>query len=382
MRRSYKYRIYPNKIQGEALDHIFNFCRFLYNSALQERISYYKKYGKTFGYNRQAAELKEIKDLFAEQTKSIYSQTLRQVLKRLDISYQNFFRKIRQNKSGKKGFPRYKSVESSASICFPRCNLITGGIKMIGDKIKVFGISDPIRIKLHRPFQGRCKQVTIKKQSDKYYLILSCDDVPVEILEKTGKIVAIDLGLISFITTDDGSKIHHPKPYRTAKEKLALANQKLARKKRGSNNRKRAKRSLARLYEKVSNIRNDFQHKTANNLIAENDLIIVEKLNIKNMMEAEGFQISKSNITDAAWGSFIALLSYKAESAGKKLIMIDPKNTSRICSCCGSIKKNLQLSDRIYNCEACGFQMDRDRNAARNILRLGTSLAISQTLRV
>jgi putative transposase len=166
----------------------------------------------------------------------------------------------------------------------------------------------------------------------------------------------------------------HPKPYKTAKEKLAYLNKKLALKKRGSNNRKKAKRSLARAYERVSNIRDDFQHKMANLLVKSYDVIAMEDLNIKSMMESESKEVNKSNISDASMSSFMFKVAYKAERAGKQLIKVNPRNTSKTCSSCGKLKDNLTLHDRTYNCEHCKLKMDRDKNAAVNILRLGISL--------
>jgi putative transposase len=217
--------------------------------------------------------------------------------------------------------------------------------------------------------------VMIKKQGDKFYLIVSCDEVPLEPLAKTGKTIGIDLGLNSFITADDGTKFHHPKPYKTAKEKLAFLNQKLARKLKGSNNRKSVQKQLAKAYEKVSNIRHDFLHKAAKQLVKENDTIVIEKLNVKSMLEAKGFEINKGNIQDASWARFASLLIYKAERAGRIIIEVDPRNTSKMCSGCGNIRENLILQDRQYHCDACGIAVDRDINAAINIKRLGTNLA-------
>jgi len=154
-------------------------------------------------------------------------------------------------------------------------------------------------------------------------------------------------------------------------------NRKLANKKRGSNNRKRVKNQLVKAYEKTTNIREDFQHKLANKLLTENDTIVIENLNVKKMMESESFTVSKANIMDASWSSFAAKLAYKAERAGKLLIEVNPANTSKTCSGCGKIKE-MTLADRTYHCEACGLNMDRDHNAALNILRLGMSLAASK----
>ena len=286
-----------------------------------------------------------------------------------------FFRRLKAG-SGKAGFPRFKNKDRFRSILFPQCNLNSKGVKRLENrKVTIYGIDGEVSVWWHRPLRGRCKNVRVSKQGDKWFLIVSCDDVPLNILPGTGKTTAIDLGISSFITTDQGAKLLHPKPYKMAKEKIARLNQKLANKKRGSNNRLRARQSLARAYEKVSNIREDFLHKTANKLIQENEVIIVEKLNMKGMMEQKGFAVSKSNIQDASWSNFVAKLSYKAERAGRKLIEVNPANTSKMCSQCGNVKEHMALSDREYLCEACGFKADRDHNAAINIKRLGMSLA-------
>jgi putative transposase len=376
---SYKYRLYPNRAQTEVIQQNLRFCCFLYNCALQERNDHYKRFGKGVSYAGQCQALPEIKREFAEQTQSIYSQSLQQVLKRLDVSYQNFFRRVK-SKADKVGFPRYKSSDRFSSMVFPQSDLKGGGVKLLeNNKLAIFGLPGEVKVKWHRPFQGRCKQVMIIKRANKFYLVLSCENVPSEHLAKTGKTIGIDLGLTSFITADDGTKFHHPKPYKTAKEKLAWLNRKLADKQRGSQNRRRAKQSLARAYEQVSNIRKDFLHKVAKQLVVENDVVVVEKLNITSMLEAKGFEINKGNIQDASWGNFVTLLSYKAERAGKIIMEVDPRNTSKRCSGCGKVKQELTLQDREYQCQSCGLTLDRDQNAAINIRRLGMSLAADTT---
>jgi putative transposase len=376
MRLSFKYRIFLNKIQLEELNSIFKFCNFLYNSSLQEKISHYKKYKKGLSYFDQCKHLPEIKVLFPEETKNIHSQSLQFILKTVDNSYKLFFRKFK-NKSKEFGYPRYKPLNRFKSICFPQCNLITGGVKLFNNKLIINGISGEIKVKFHRPFKGRCKTVQIKKEGNNFYIILSCENVQKNILSKTNKTIALDLGIEAFITTDDGHKVYHPKPYKTAKDKLKLLNQKLALKQKDSINRRKAISALQKCYTKITNIRNDWQHKVANDLIKQNDIIIVEKLNIKVMLESKGFEVKKSNITDASWGNFVSLLKYKAESAGREIIEVDPRNTSKICSCCGELNKDLNLSNRTYYCDSCKITIDRDQNAALNIRRLGTSLAIN-----
>ena len=385
MQKAFKYRLYPNKEQRKALFSIFKFCRFLYNSALQERISYYKTYGKSISYNTQAAYLPEIKEELKKELKDkdkdkkydIYSQTFQQTLKQVDSAYTNFFRRVK-SKSSKAGFPRFKNSDRFRSICFPQIkpDASAGGIKLKNNNLKVFGVKGDIEVVYHRPIEGIAKQARIVKQNDQFYLVITCDNIPIKPVAKTGKIIAIDLGLISFATLDDGTLFHHPKPYKTAKEKLAYQQRKLALKQKGSNNRNKQKKLIGKTYQKITNIREDFQHNLSKKLIRDYDKIIVEDLNIKNMLEAKGFEVNKSNIQDASWGKFIEKLTYKAESADKLIVKVNPRNTSKMCSKCGKINKKLALADRTYKCEACGFTTDRDINAAKNIRTLGTSVAI------
>lgn len=374
MKLSYKYRIYLNNVQKSELERQLYLCRQLYNAALEERISLYKKTGKSRSRYDQYNELPELKQLCPEY-KSVFAQALRTPLNQLDLAYQAFFRRIKLGETP--GFPRSKGKGRFNSICFPQCNLLKGGIKLLSNqKIKIHNISGQIKVRWNRSYTGKIKQVKINKKSDKYYLILICDEVPINVLPKANKIVAIDLGLTSFLTTDTKEKIISPKPWKTAKEKLAYLQRKLALKKRGSKNRAKAKQSLAKQHEKISNIRKDFHHKTANKLIKENDIIFAEKLNVKGMLEGDKKNI-KSGISDAGWSQFINFLLYKAEKAGRETILVDPKNTSKTCSGCLKIKEDLSLSDRTFRCD-CGLILDRDHNAALNIKRVGATLAADE----
>ena len=376
MQRTFKYKIYPNIEQRKALFNIFDFCRFLYNSALEERINFYKLTKSSKSYVAQSAALPEIKSMFPSETSPIYSQTLQQTLKQVDIAYKNFFRRVSE-KASKAGFPRFKNKDRFRSILFPQVkpNLSGGCVKLTSNKVRIYGVGE-VKIRYHRSIQGIAKQCQIVKQNDNFYLCIICDKIPAKPLPKTGKTVGIDLGLDSFVTMDDGTKFHHPKPYKTSLEKLQYRQRKLSLKIKGSNNRNKQKKLVAKTYEKITNQREDYQYKLANKIVKENDVIVVEKLNVKNMLEAKGFEVSKRNIQDASWGKFIEKLTYKAESADKLLLKVDPRNTSKMCSQCGKVKEKLTLRDRKYHCEACGFVIDRDINAAKNIRVLGTSAAI------
>jgi len=371
MRISYKYRIYPSESQRKALQFQFDTCRYLYNASLDERIRYYKHFNKSISYNIQASQLPEIRKLLDLKGK-IHSQSLQSVLKTLDTAYQNFFRRVK-NGSEAPGFPRFKGKNRFKSILSSQCNLKSGGIKLVENKLQIYGIPGLVKLIMHRQYTGTIKTVAVKREpSGKYYIILSCDNVEITKLLKTNKIIGIDLGLNSFVCLDDGTKFHHPKPYKTSLEKLKFKQRFLEKKKRGSNNRKRAALSIAKCHEKIKNQRSDFQHKLSNKLIRDNDVIIIEDLNVKGMIEKKDYKVSKLNIADAGWAEFASKLVYKAEKADRRLIKVDPKNTSKMCSVCGHIR-NLELSDRIFNCHACGMVIERDINAAINIKRLGTS---------
>jgi putative transposase len=233
-----------------------------------------------------------------------------------------------------------------------------------------------VKIFKHRELQGQIKTVTIRRSpTGKWFACFSCKIESPKPLPSIEKIAGIDMGLTSFATLSTGEKIENPRFFRKAERDIAKAQRKLSKCSKGTPARKRAKYALGHIYEKISNRRQNFAHKTANKLIKEFQIIILEKLNIIKMTE-NGFKGINKSIQDASWKQFIDILSFKAECAGRKVIFVDPRNTSKMCSRCGQIvEKN--LSERVHSC-TCGCVMDRDHNASLNILRLGTqSLAIS-----
>lgn len=377
----YKYRIYPNVLQQHTLWAVFSFCRQLYNAALQERISSWKQRKISIWYKEQSFQLKLFRKEF-ETANIVYMQVLQQVLRQVDVAFKNFFRKTKNGHKG--GYPRYKKAKSFNSICFPQTQFDRGhcnGLRYKDGKLKIFGIPGLVKIKYHRPFEGRCKNVRIVREGTKWFVVLTCDDVPQKALPSTGKAIGIDLGINTFVTTSDNVHHHHPRSYMTSKETLAARQRKLATKQKGSRNYRKASKLVRETHEHLKNIRHDHQHKLANKLLEENDKIIIEKLNIVFMLEAKGFGVKNENITDASWGSFAAKLKYKAERAGKSVIEVDPRNTSKTCSGCGTIKKSMPLSSRQFCCEKCHLSLDRDHNAAINILRLGLSHAAPPSLK-
>lgn len=355
MRKTFKYKIIPiGKTESVALRWL-ELCRQLYNCALEQRISVYRDGGKV-SYVSQAAELKDIKEVFSEY-KQIFSQVLQDVLRRLDKSYQNFFLRARTRNS-RMGFPRFKNRSRYRSFTYPQTGFKIAGAYLVCSKLGEF------RIRLHRPVEGIIKTCTIVYHSTgEWFVCFACDNVPKNTLLKTGKKVGIDLGLSNFAVDSDGKITGAPKFFRSQEQYLRRCQRMLARKKKGSKNKEKARVKVAKAYQKTKNKRLDFVHKLATYYVKNYDHICVEKLQISSMVRNP--RLSKS-FYDAAFGIFLSVLAYKAENAGRVFEKKDPRRTSMTCSRCGHVKK-MPLSQRVFFCEKCSYRECRDKNAANNI---------------
>jgi putative transposase len=274
----------------------------------------------------------------------------------VDKAYKNYFRRVRAGETP--GYPRFKGKGQYDSFTYPQ-----SGYYLKNGRLKL-SCTGNMKIKLHRPLEGNVKTCTIIRKNGKYYACFSSETNSPS-YDTTGKVVGIDMGVADFYITSDGNFFASPSSYRKAEKKLKKAQRKVSRRMKGSNRRKKAAVELAKTHEKVTNQRRDIAHKAANKLIKEYDMVAHEKLQIKNMVKNR--HLSKS-ISDAGWGLFFRILSYKAESAGKKIFEVDPRNTSQICSDCGNNVPK-KLSNRWHNCPVCGYSAHRDVNAARNILK-------------
>lgn len=359
MLKAYKYRIYPNKKEKHLIDQILETCRYLYNNFLYERKTMYEYEGTYITYRWQADSLPYRKKLNVYLA-HVHSQVLQDVARRVDKVYKNFFRRVETGKTP--GYPRYKGKGQYGSFTYPQ-----SGYTVVDGKLKLSGIGS-IKIRLHRPLEGNVKTCTIIRKNGKYYTCFSSEVITTS-LDVTGKVVGIDMGVSDFCITSDGDFFPSPASYRKAEKKLKKAQRKVSRRKKGSNRRKKAIVELAKVHEKVTNQRRDIAHKVACKLINGYDMIAHEKLQIKNMVKNK--HLSKS-ISDAGWGMFFSILAYKAESAGKEIVEVDPRNTSQLCNGCGNIVPK-KLSNRWHNCPACGYSIHRDVNAARNILKRATA---------
>lgn len=352
--------MFTNKTQEGRLNTLLGSACFLYNCALEHRIVCWKQWHKSINYYDQANSLKEIRDLDGGIANINYSCS-QNILRQLDKAFQAFFRRLRSG--SKLGFPRFKGENRFHSITFP---VYGNGIKLKSGKLYIQNVGH-VRIKLHRNLEGKIKTVTIKRQNGRFYASFSCDDVPKNILPLSSKEIGIDVGIKSFAVMSDGQTIDNPKYLKQSETKLKAIQSKYSKKRS-----KKLKRKLSRLHEKVSNQRKDFQHKLSRKIIDEFGFIFIEDLKPKQMVDGN-FKVLNKYINDAAWYQFFNFLLYKAEEAGRKLIKVNPKNTTQICSKCGKIvSKNLSV--RVHDCLYCGLKIDRDLNAAKNILRLGRSL--------
>lgn len=328
---------------------------------------YWKNWKKNLSAFDQMNQLPDFKNEFPE-FKSVNAQCLKKVIDRLDNAYKAFFRRVKEGKEA--GFPRFKSCLRYNSFV-----LSQNGYKLDGRYLKVTGVGI-FKLHLSRPIEGKIKTITIKRSVDGWHVTFLCDSIPKEYPAPIKEEIGIDVGLKLFcVDSDPDSKpVENPRFYRKAQATIRTKSRKVSRRTKGSNRRKKAAAILAKAHAKVANMRKDFLHKVANQYIRTYQRIYVEALKIENMLKNR--HLSKS-ISDAGWGMFFTMLTYKAEEAGRDLIKVNPQNTSQLCSNCGE-KVPKTLAVRVHNCKYCGISLDRDLNAALNILQRG----VGQTLQV
>jgi putative transposase len=355
--RAYKFRAYPTKAQAVALDlHLSEACR-LYNAALQERRDAWKMRRQRITFASQSRQIKEIRAAGDIGIASAKAATL--VLRRVELAFAAFFRRV---KAGEKpGYPRFQPARRYDSFTYQADD----GIKIRPRTIYAYGIGE-IAYRRHRAVEGTPKQVTFKREAGRWHVIVAADVLP-NPLQPSSAAVGVDVGLVSFATLSDGAEIENPRHERVAARGLRRAQRSLSRKRRGSNRLQKAVRRLQRALGTVRRQRADFHHKVSRSLVNSYGLIAVEDLNFKGMART---MLARS-IHDAGWAAFINKLTYKAESAGRQFVMVDPRGTSQTCPCGQVVRKH--LSERRHDCPACGLLTSRDHAAAMNILRLGLS---------
>jgi putative transposase len=360
MKKAFRFRIYPTKKQETTLEQTLALCAELYNAGLQERRDAYRMAKVSVSYKDQANQLPEIKEVRADLG-NIYSQILQDVLKRLDKAMDDFFRRIKTGETP--GFPRFRSRARYDSFTYPQAS--NGSAKIVNDKLHLSGIGH-IKIKLHRALEGKVKTYTIRRTATgKWFACFSCE-VEARPLTATNESTGVDAGLKSLLTLSSGEEIAAPKFFRQEEKALAKEQRKLSALPKGSRERKKQCQRVARVHERITNKRTNYAHLVSHWLVMLYGIIIFESLAIKNMVK--NHCLAKS-ITDAAWNQIVMFTTYKAENTGRQVIMVNPAYTSQSCSACGK-RQAMPLSERVYNC-ICGLKIDRDHNAALNILALG-----------
>lgn len=364
LKKTYKYRLYPTRSQQDILEKQLSLCRWLYNYFLKERKTLYERNKTKITCYDQIKKIPELKKEKPE-LKEVYSQTLQDVARRLDKAFQNFFRRVKENQNGKKqkpGYPRFKGYWRYDSLIYPQ-----SGFELKDNKLNLSKIGF-LKIKHHREIEGDIKTLTIRRTlTNKWYACFSTENSKAMPEKKNiENSVGIDVGLTSFLTTHTGEKIDNPRYLTKLEEKLAKLQRWHSRKKLKSKNRSKSRWKLARLHEKITNQRLNFLHQLSTKLVKNFQLIAFEKLNIKGMTKNK--YLAKS-IVDTSWFHFLQQLTYKAAEAGVWAIEVNPRNTTQVCSSCQTMVKKA-LAQKLHKCPNCGITIDRDANAARNILQL------------
>ena len=365
-KKTYKFRLFPSKEQIHILNNTLELCRWTYNQTL----AYRKERWESEQKNTSKYDTHHLLPLWKQEKPelgSVYSQVLQNVQERVDLAFQAFFRRVRNHENP--GYPRFKGRGWYDSFIYPQT-----GFKIVDGKLRLSKIGD-IKIKLHRKIEGIIKRLTIQRTiRGKWFCCFSTEQEDFLVPSNCGPVVGIDLGLINFITFSDGSTIENPRFFRSEEDILAKKQSQRDKLPKGSKERVKLTKVVQRIHERISNKRSDFTHQLSRKLVEKYSVICFEDLDVRQMLQNGSKSPQQrglhKSISDASWSILQRFTSYKAESAGSKVVFVDSKDTSKICSSCGMIVEKL-LSDRIHKCPFCGLGMDRDHNAALNILRLG-----------
>lgn len=391
MIRAYKFLLRPTARQTAALGEMLRDHCSLYNGALHERRDAYRHSSKTtVRYGDQSAQLKDIRTFDPERQGRWSFSSQQATLRRSDKAFAAFFRRVKAGQTP--GYPRFKGVGHFDTVTFPKDGDGCRWDSTPHDRqtrVRLQGVGH-VRVHQHRPVQGRVKTISVKREGTRWYAVLACDNVPAEELPPTGAIVGIDMGVTHFLTTSDGEHVANPRFLQAMAEELAEAQRRLAtfpkRTRQRTKRHRTAARKAAELHAKIRRQRADFHHKTARALVADHDVIAHERLNTAGMTKAPapkadpeqpgGFLpngaaakagLSRS-ILDAGWAQFLGILANKAESAGRLMVPVDARNTSRTCPDCGHVAKENRVTQERFRCTACGFTANADHVGATNVL--------------
>jgi putative transposase len=362
--RTFRYRLYPTKQQKRLLEQQLEECRWLYNHLLAERRDAWEQRQESLRYYDQAVTLPLLKAT-RPQLAQVNAQALQNVAVRIDLAFKAFFRRVKDGETP--GYPRFRGCGRYNSLTYPQA---PSGCKLDAEalRLRLHGVG-PVKILLHRPLEGTAKTATINRSSTgKWYVCFSCECAEPAPLPATAQQVGVDVGLKTFATLSTGEEIANPRFFRVEERALAKVQRRLSKEEKGTPERANRRKIVARVHERVAWRRGDFAHQHSRRIINAFDLIALEDLSVNRM--THNHCLAKS-IHDVAWSQFASLLAYKAAWAGRRFVAVNPAYTSQDCSQCGHRKTDLSLADRTYVCSCCGIILDRDLNAAKNIVRLG-----------
>lgn len=360
MRKTFQYRLFPTHKQETLLLNTLEQCRRLYNHLLDERKRSWEQEKKGLSLYDQLNTFPVLKDRVHE-LRDVHSQVLQNVAVRIDLAFKAFFRRIKQGVDP--GYPRFRGHGRYDSFTYPQAGF------RLNDKSVSLSKIGKVKAVIHRPIEGTIKTCTVRKTAiQKWFVSFSCE-VEKNILPDNPASIGLDAGLSSFVTLSNGEKVDNPRFFKAEAKNLAKAQRRLSKQAKGTKKRHKRRKVVARVHERITNKRKDFAHKLSRKLVHDYGTIAIEDLNINNMQK-DNFCCINRGIADVAWRNFFNLLEYKAESADRRVVKVSPAYTTQDCSHCGNRQK-LKLSDRIYHCPCCSLSLDRDVNAALNILSLG-----------
>lgn len=362
MLKAYKYRLYPTKAQEENLSRAFGCARWAYNWALARRNEVYATTGKTLSTYDLNVEMTSVKKEYPFLTE-VSDWVLKEAIANVGVAFKHFF-------EGDARYPKFKSKRSARQSATYR------RMRVEGNRVHLSKVGK-VRFIKHREMVGDVKRITVSRDAvGDYWVSFLCEDgtaLPPKDAHPT-KAVGLDLGITDFCVTSDGKRIANPKYLKASQDKLALEQRRLAKKKKSSARYERQRKKVAKCHRHIANQRRDFLHKTSRRLIDENQVVAIEDLNVKGMLANR--HLAKA-IYDASWSEFASMLSYKAEWYGVELIKcgrFDP--SSRMCQC-GWVNRELTLKEREWDCPQCGAHLDRDANAAMNILKFAVARTVN-----
>jgi len=360
MRKMFQYRVYPTKKQLHKLNETLEECRWLYNHLLEKRKETYEQTGKGLSLYGQQATFPIVKQERPSLDR-VHSQVLQNVAVRVDLAFKAFFRRCKEGASDP-GFPRFKGKGRYDSFTFPQ-----SGFSITHDNRVVISKVGAIKMVYHRPLRGKVKTCTIHRSSTgKWYVSFAVECEP-ERLPENPEQVGIDVGLKTFATLSDGTEIENPRFFRKEEKALAKVQRKHSKLAKGTPERRKHRKVVARVHERIAFRRENFTHQHSRQIVNVHGVICVEDLHVNRM--THNHCLAKS-IADASWSAFFAQLSSKAEEAGRAFVKVNPAYTSQTCSRCGHRQK-MPLDVRIFDCPCCHAHLDRDLNAALNIRALG-----------